>query len=110
MTKEETKEILTEFFETYGEYNENLDKLTDLVGIGGCFVESFFKLISLHVKTIERLIGDKNETIDWYLWENNCGSKGLEAGNNDETRPIKTIDDLIWLIYLAVPEIDFGNI
>jgi len=110
MTKEETKEILTEFFEIYGECNENLNKLTNLVGIGGELIESVFNLISLHVKTIERLIGDKNETIDWYIWENNCGSKGLEAGNNDETRPIKTIDDLIWIIYLAAPETDFGNI
>ena len=110
MTKEETKEILTEFFEIYGECNEHLDKLIYLVGIGGGLIESVFNLISLHVKTIERLIGDKNGTIDWYLWENNCGSKGLEGGNNDETRPIKTIDDLIWLIYLSVPETDFGDI
>lgn len=44
------------------------------------------------------LVDDKYEWLVWYWQENDMGARGHEAGPTGNTRPIKTIDDLLWLI------------
>lgn len=36
--------------------------------------------------------------IQWYLWENDCGNKGLMAGSKDHLKPICTAEDLYWVM------------
>lgn len=36
--------------------------------------------------------------LDWFWLENGMGRDGHEAGYDDDIRPIKTLDDLAWLI------------
>lgn len=60
--------------------------------------------------TIERLQGALTESVQsqmdwadwlsWYAYINGMGSKGLEAGPKGATRPIRTLDDLLWLVEL----------
>lgn len=39
-----------------------------------------------------------NCPLSWYCWDNNMGAKELEAGPTGNTRPIRTLEDLLWLI------------
>ena len=58
-------------------------------------------LISNQVKIVATLIGDTNEGLQWFLYDNECGDKGYEAGIDEgETRKIKTIEDYLWLVDL----------
>jgi hypothetical protein len=36
--------------------------------------------------------------IGWWVYDNYCGKGNLTAGYNKDLRPIKTLDDLWWLI------------
>ena len=39
-------------------------------------------------------LGDDDGWIEWFIWENDCGAKSLEANG----RAIKTVNDLLWAI------------
>mgnify|MGYP003404258912 CR=1 FL=1 len=47
------------------------------------------------------LIGDAFESMSWYASENDMGRKGMEAGLSGSLRPIRTAEDLLWLIEVA---------
>jgi hypothetical protein len=51
--------------------------------------------------TTSDLLDDGFEWLSWFWLENDMGRKGLEAGNKDEKRPIRTLDDLVWLLEVA---------
>lgn len=44
------------------------------------------------------LIDDAFESLSWFACENDMGRKGMEAGVAGEMRPIRTVEDLLWLI------------
>ena len=44
------------------------------------------------------IIGDKGEWVDWFMWENDCGRNGLEAGEDGKMKKIKTVEQLVNLI------------
>lgn len=51
--------------------------------------------------TTSDLLDDGLEWLGWYWLENDMGSKGLEAGTKDEKRPVRTLEDLVWLLEVA---------
>ena len=44
------------------------------------------------------LIDDALESLSWFACENDMGRKGMEAGVAGSLRPIRTVEDLLWLI------------
>lgn len=50
------------------------------------------------IDSLEQLIGDANQTIDWFVHETNFGEKAMEAGFQDDMRTINTFEQLRWLI------------
>ena len=46
------------------------------------------------------LIDDAFESLSWFACENDMGRNGLEARVNGNTRTIRTVGDLLWLIQL----------
>ena len=51
-------------------------------------------------RVMAMLLGDKDEWLSWYCWENDMGMKEHKArpGMNRKMRKIKTLKDLLWLI------------
>lgn len=51
--------------------------------------------------SIETVISffDPQGWIMWYILENNYGAKGYDAGYKGNMKPIKTIEDLLWVMY-----------
>ncbi len=63
------------------------------------FVE---KLFADHIRLVAVLVGDSKEGLQWFLYDNDCGKYGLEAGIDEgETRKIKTIEDYLWLVDIS---------
>lgn len=57
-----------------------------------------------YLEHIQELIGDKEDWVGWFLFENDCGEKGYEVSwknRNGETelRNVHSIDDLLDVIY-----------
>lgn len=44
------------------------------------------------------LLDDAFESLAWHAAENDMGAKGREAGIGSDVRPIRTAEDLLWLI------------
>lgn len=47
-------------------------------------------------KLASAAVGDAFEDLSWYQYDNKMGTLGLQATVNDETREIRTLDDLLW--------------
>lgn len=47
------------------------------------------------------ILDDAFESLAWYAGENDMGRKGREAGLSDTLRPIRTAEDLLWLIEVS---------
>ena len=55
-------------------------------------------LQTAYTNAVGKLVGDKADWLDWYASENDFGRKHLDAGPTGSTRPISTLDDLIWVM------------
>lgn len=44
--------------------------------------------------------------VNWYVWENDCGAKAMEAGFDGEMRPIASVEDLVWVMLGALGDSD----
>ena len=44
------------------------------------------------------ILDDAFESLAWFAYENDLGRKGMEAGVAGSLRPIRTVEDLLWLI------------
>lgn len=62
-------------------------------------IEAFDKVALIAVEATEREITGKDTGwIGWFIWENDCGKRKMEAGYDGKMKPIETIDDLIDLM------------
>ncbi len=89
-------ERLKSFYKLRNETGDSLGKLL--------FSESFIYLsfgeefMNHYIELLEDVFGDKNSWIQWFIFENDWGAKGYEAGFTDKMSPIKTTEDLYDLI------------
>lgn len=53
-----------------------------------------------YTKMLAKVVGDEDGWLDWYLWENGAGSKGLpaKAAHQKKEKPVRTLDDLCRLL------------
>lgn len=83
--------------------NEFADKFQELFGgLPGNsdtspyrFVEDLF---DDQIKLVAAIIGDSKENLEWFIYENECGDNGCEAGIDGDMREIRTAEDYLWLV------------
>lgn len=53
-----------------------------------------------YTKMLARVVGDEDGWLEWFLWENDAGKKGLaaKAAHQKKERPVKTLNDLCRLL------------
>lgn len=89
-------EFNDKFFELFGGYAGNSDT---------CLYRFVDDLVKDQIQLVAALIGDTEIGLDWFIYENDCGAKGYEAGIDGDLRPIRTIDDYLWLVNLEVKKL-----
>ena len=57
-----------------------------------------YKFENAYIHLIELAMSDTSEWIDWFVYENDFGARGMEAGYDNALRPIATFDDLYILM------------
>lgn len=83
--------FMAKFNELFGDY-PGLNSET-------CLYRFVNDLLNDQVKIVATLIGDTKAGLEWFLYENECGDKGYEAGIDEgEMRQIKTVEDYLWLV------------
>lgn len=95
------KRFLEKYIQNVKRLIQFSDDLATIFGTNSesAYHENLFLLNDLTCDILEELINpDGVDWISWYIWENDCGERGFLAGWDGNMRPIKNIDDLIWLI------------
>lgn len=92
--------ILKRWQEAMNHADTHFDQLINLMGLHpeGETLTAVGVLQDALTQTTAELLGDKSEWLIWFWVENDMGAKGMTAGPTDDMRPIKTLEDLLWLI------------
>jgi hypothetical protein len=53
-----------------------------------------------YVNAVGMIIGDKSGWLPWFIWDNECGAKGMFAGKTGKMRKVETVKQLIKIIEL----------
>lgn len=107
MTRKEKLDRLREWEAHLRDLTETWDKLHALTGaaVDGPLGDATWCVFDdAYTQAIAREVGDKNDWLTWHWLENKLGERGYKAGNQQEMRPIKTIEDLLWVIELEDDE------
>jgi hypothetical protein len=100
MTKLEKLERLTEWADEIQKADAIIDPISEVLGLSveSPIHQAVWDLQTAYTKAVSKLVGDKWEWLDWYANENKFGEKGLGAGMSGNNRPIKSLEDLLWVI------------
>lgn len=101
LERNEAKKLISEFLEKYEELTKQTKRVNDILNCEGCeLFEAIFDIANHEIEVIDRLTNN-DEWLDWFVTEIECGSgnmdvKTTDKAGNEETRTIKTVDDLLW--------------
>ncbi len=104
MNNVEKLSLLKEWEETGKNLEKFYDNLNEIMGVAieSPLSDMIFGIYTKYTKTLSHLLNDKSDFLEWYHFENNFGTNGLIAGNEDETRSIDSIENLLWIIELTI--------
>lgn len=94
------KDRFTYYLDAIKEFNEESDDFNDhikAISMGG-FSELGFDFLDYFIELLSESVGDTQNWIYWFVFEDEFGANGYEAGYDGGTTPIKTVDDLWQLI------------
>jgi hypothetical protein len=100
MNKIEKLERLTEWADEIQKADAVIDPISEVLGLSvECPIhQAVWALQAAYTKSVSELVGDQEAWLDWYANENKFGEKGYEAGLKGNTRQIKSLEDLLWVI------------
>lgn len=77
-----------------------IEPIADVLGLSpeSPIHTAVWSLQSAYTAVVAKLVGDHAEWLDWYAGDNCFGAKGMDAGPKDATRPIRSLEDLIWVM------------
>ena len=102
MRKKQDKdlELLEKWIETYNNLCDIYGQCDKILGSApdSPYQEPTWKLFENYTALIADKIGDYDNWLEWYLYDNKQGNRGLEAGVAGKKREIRTLKDLIKLL------------
>lgn len=99
-----TAEIAPKLLEWQRIYNDWQAQYETLQALTRCGPEAPIALVmgrmwDAYTSAVAREVGDTNDWLDWYCWENDMGTKGLEVtSTSGKTIKVKTVAHLARVI------------
>lgn len=92
MDKEQFIKLMSEIIK----YNKELDELYKSVDdlFGGCDTLMYKTSMDGIIKIISEIVGDKDEWIFWYMYDNDYGRGNNKVFIDGKEVPLKTLEDL----------------
>ena len=80
--------------------DETIKPVIDALGLCGDdpITNTVWQLQTDLTRAYAALLGDAIEQLEWYAADNDMGREGREAGIPGDMRPIRTVEELLWLI------------
>ena len=100
MTRDEKLAHIQAWHDAMVKADETIKPVIDALALCGedPITNTFWQLQGDLTRAYAALIDDAFESLSWYACENDMGRKEMEAGTGTEMRPIRTVEDLLWLI------------
>lgn len=100
MTREQKLLHIQAWHDAMTKADETIQPVIDALALCGedPITNTVWQLQTDLTRAYAALIDDAFESMSWYASENDMGRKGMEAGLSDTLRPIRTAEDLLWLI------------
>lgn len=97
MTTDEKIKIVTETVRLYKEFSAASDAFCKAAGatLDKGVLDAAWRCVEYHRRHTERIIEDKAEWLDWFIYENDCGEKELKVKYSNRWRAIRTPKDLV---------------
>jgi hypothetical protein len=95
------RKLLEDYLQSVKSLNEMTDNLRKVgVSLSEDLIAAIYAPTNYAAKAIEELINPNGfDWIEWFIWDNNFGESGLEAGLDGDVKPIKNVDDLWELMH-----------
>lgn len=93
-----TQEQLSEWLKAITEAENLIDQIQPFIGCDGPISQTITRLMDTYTQTVARAVGDTDGHIEWFWLENELGQRGHEAIVNGESRKVRTIEDLLWML------------
>lgn len=92
--------LLKEYVKEHKKMVSYVDKLYETIDPNpeSPLINKFYEMDDLARKFLKIILTDDADWVDWYVYENDSGAKGYEAGYDKNLKPIKTEEDLLELI------------
>ena len=105
LTKQEKLDLINQLIQHKRDINIFQEKFDELFGVANGFAGSgdgsykvFDRLFYDYISLVARQIGESEDGIEWFVWENDCGRRGHKAGNKRNSRKIVTSEDYLNLL------------
>jgi hypothetical protein len=99
MTKDEKLKHLERWANVINESDQQIDALCKVTGTCDCpLIESLWKLQDFATDMTTEFVQGRYECLRWYHFENDMGTKGLKVLFEGKLKPIKSLEDLVWLL------------
>ena len=102
MTSEQKEQLIKELCERHDVLEAEFDKVAAVMGdvANMPLHEEVWHTFSRYTEAVELLVGDAKpySWLSWFIYDNDCGRRGLEAGYNKGMKPIRTVEQLVRLI------------
>ena len=98
MTTEQKIEIIKGLVLIITDCQKEVQNLGEIINRECELFAAYDRMESDYVAAVSSVVGDENGWLCWYVFDNDCGRKGLEAGNKGELTVIDTVAKLVKLI------------
>lgn len=104
MTRDEKLAHIHAWHDATTKADDSLQPVIDALALCGedPITNTVWQLQTDLTRAYASLLDDAFESLAWFAGENDMGRKGMEAGVAGSLRPIRTVEDLLWLIELEV--------
>jgi hypothetical protein len=101
MNKKQKIQLIESYISLLNSFEKEFDLFEK--GLGCQLVEcrlrdNIYKSLDQHLNNISKAIGDENDWVSWFIYDNDCGKSKLQAGLKDKMKQIKSVKDLVDLI------------
>lgn len=100
MTRDEKLAHIQAWHDAMTKADDTIQPVIDALALCGedPITNTVWQLQSDLTRAYASLLDDAFESLAWYAGDNDMGRKGMAARVAGEMRPIRTLDDLLWLI------------
>ena len=102
MTKEEKMQLLETWAKESKQLTDQWEKFASITGALSDWPlgDAIWSIVESHTSAVARLLECDDSHLSWQCYDNEFGKQGLECEIDGETREIRTLSDLAWMIGL----------